>query len=254
MRPESCKQFSSIAERNELRPAARNKRRNGLNSKIVPYSISEAKAKFGSAHLTDGVASAILAFGLKNPMAMSALVDLVCSDNTAKVVAERYSLNPSSLHFWSKRVGLPLRQRGRRSSLEPTAKNARILKFVRAHGITGAARRIGLSKQRVYWVVCRWEPELRGRRSTVKPMVVPRPSRSPARNIIVCFRISTDEWQRLLTAAPVDGENKKSGFSKARAIVLKYISGPGNGGHDKNMVLQGFGSQQHQNKSPRKVI
>src|SRR5712675_642700 len=102
---------------------------------------------------------------------MSALVDLVCSDNTAKFVAERYCLNPSSLHYWGKRVGLPLRQRGRRASLEPTPKHARILELVRNYGITGAARRVGVSKQRVYHIVCRWEPGLRGRRSAPKPLV-----------------------------------------------------------------------------------
>lgn len=196
------------------------------SSAIVVYNPGEAKTKLVSAKVTDEIVAAILALGPTKPPVMSALVDLACSDHTAKEIAKRYAFKPSALHYWGKRIGLPMRQRGRRALLEPTPKHARILEFVRAHGITDAARRVGISRQRAHAIVCRWEPALRGRRAVVKLAVLPRAERRPPRNIVVSFRISAGDWERLLAAAPVDGEGKVSGFAKARAIVLSHLATP----------------------------
>jgi len=206
---------------------ARSNGKTGTDSTIMPYKPDEAKTKLADAEVMDEIVSAILALGTTRPAAMSALVDLACSDETATVIAERYALTVSFIHYWGKRVGLPERQRGRRMLLEPTARHARILELVRAHGVTEAARRVGISRQRAHAVVCRWEPALRGRRPVVKLTVLPRPERHPPRVVVVSFRISAGDWERLLNATPVGGEGEMSGFAKARAIVLRYLSTPG---------------------------
>jgi len=195
----------------------------------VPYKPGEAKTKLTEAKVVDEVASVILALAPTKPVTMSALVDLAISDDTARVIAQRYSLAASALHYWGKRVGLPMRQRGRRVLLEPTPRHARILELVRAHGIAEAARRVGISRQRAHAIICRWEPALRGRRPAIRLTVLPRRERRPPRNIVVSFRISTDDWERLLAATPVDGEGETSGFAKARAIVLSHLSTPSDG-------------------------
>jgi len=207
-------------------PAARHHRRRGPNADIVPYKPDEAKTKLAEARVTTEVVSSILSLAPTKPAVMSALVDLACSDETAKAIAERYALTASFVHYWGKRVGLPKRQRGRRMLLEPTPRHARILELVRAHGITEAARRVGISRQRAHAVVCRWEPALRGRRPVVKLTVLPRPERHPPRVVVVSFRISTGDWERLLNATPVGGEGEMSGFAKARAIVLSHLAAP----------------------------
>ena len=225
------KQTSSSAKpgNNRPKPVIRRHRRRGPNSEIVLYKDDEAKTKLVSAKVTDEIVAAILGLGPTKPSVMSALVDLACSDHTAKEIAKRYAFEPSALHYWGKRIGLPMRQRGRHALLEPTPKHARILELVRSHGITEAARRVGISRQRVHAIVCRWEPALRGRRPAIRLTVLPRPERRPPRNIVVSFRISTDDWEQLLAATPVDGEGETSGFAKARAIVLSHLSAPDDG-------------------------
>jgi hypothetical protein len=203
---------------------------NRLNASIVLYNLDEAKAKLASANIEERIATSILSLGSGRPMVASALVELVCSDATAKSIGARYSLCPSAIHYWSKRVGLPDRQRGARPLLQPRPKHVRILELVSKVGIPETARRAGVSRQHVHQIVCRWAPDLRSRRALPRLKVLPRSTKGQPRNIVVSFRLSREQWARLLAAAPVAGAENQSGFGKARAIVLNYISSPGRGG------------------------
>jgi hypothetical protein len=189
------------------------------NAGILLYTIEEAKTKLAEGGAPVETAAAI----------MSALADLICSDATAKTVADRYALVPSAVHYWAKRAGLPERPRGRRSAMRPNSKLQRILDAVRVEGIAAAARRAGVSRQRVFQIVCRWEPQLKGRRIGSKVVEMRQPARQPRRNIVVSFRISTEEWEKLLIAKCGDGRRQMSGFAKARAIVLGYLNDPNDG-------------------------
>jgi len=193
----------------------------------VLYNSEEAKTKLAGAKTQEEIGAAIVALGAARPSLMSALTDLVCSEITAKAAAERYALAPSAVHYWAKRLGLPERQRGRRPSTQPNPKLRRILDMVRTEGIATAARRVGISRQRVFQIVCRWEPELKGRRIGQKVIKLEQPRR-PRRNIVVSFRISTDEWQKLLATECGSDRRKMSGFAKARAIVLGHLAKPDN--------------------------
>ena len=53
--------------------------------------------------------------------------------------------------------------------------------------------------------------------------------RGPRRNIVVSFRISTDEWQTLLAAKCHSDGRQMSGFAKARAILLSHLASPDDG-------------------------
>jgi hypothetical protein len=206
------------------------------NSRIVPYKPDEAKTKLLGAKINDEVATIILSLEPKRPLVMSALVDMMCSDHTAKAIANRYSLKSSAFQYWARRIGLPMRQRGRRARPRPTAQHARILDLVREHGIAGTARQVGVSRQRVHQIVCRWEPGLRRRAAEPKLKVLRPPKRRAPRNIVVSFRISTDEWERLLETRSYGGKSQMSGFAKARAIVLSHISAPDGGGNESTRI------------------
>jgi hypothetical protein len=156
---------------------------------------------------------------------MTALVDSVCCGNdTAKAIAEKYGLHPSFLSNCRRAVGLPKCQRGRRALIHPTLEHQRILDLVRTDGISGTARKVGLSKQRVFSLVKRWTPGLKGLRPPSKTVSSPRRNHSPRRMVVVSFRLSSDEWNQLLTLRTVAGGQNMSGCQVARAILLHHIS------------------------------
>ena len=201
------------------------------NRNIVLHDAPNANANLMNAKATKEVVTAITALGLKKPALMPALVDCACSDDTAKAIAHRYSIHESVISYWSRRLGLPKRRRGRRALLHPTPEHKKILELVRLHGVAQTARRVGASKQRVYQLVCRWEPELRGHRTAVKVTTVARRKRRPARKIVVSFRLSNNVWKLLSAATPIAGEPRLSGPRKARAIVMNFITSSESTGH-----------------------
>jgi hypothetical protein len=225
-----CKQFSPPTNRlNRPKLKLYRGRRRPTSAGIVLYNLEEAKAKLANAKAPVEIAAAILALVTSRPTIMSVLTDLVCSDATAKAVADRYVLAPSAVHYWAKRVGLPERQRGRRPSMKPSPKLQRILDMVRSDGIAATARRVGISRQRVFQIVCRWEPQLKGRRIKSKFVKLQQPARRPRRDIVVSFRISTDDWRKLLVTQCESDRQQMSGFAKARAIVLSHLANPDDG-------------------------
>lgn len=194
----------------------------------VPLDALEAKAKLRSAKATESLVAAIMAIGTKRPELMSAIVDCICSRDTARAISHRYSIHESVLSYWSRRFGLPLRRRGRRALRHPTLMHQKILELVHQHGVAEAARRMNISKQRASQIVGRWAPELKGRRRSRKVAPLSQHKRRPPpRNIVVSFRISTDEYRRLLAARPSFAAAQSSGFGKARAIVLDFIAPTG---------------------------
>src|SRR2546428_95313 len=196
------------------------------NTGIVLHDTLHAKAKLANANATEAVITAIMALGSKKPALMSAIVDCVCSDDTATEIAHRYSIHASVLSYWSRRFGLPLRRRGRRALRHPAPAHLHLIELVRAHGVSEAARRTGISKQRASQIVGRWAPELKGQRKHRNAKPLPRRKRHSLRSIVVSVRISADEYQRLLAAKPTVAEAGLSGFGKARAIVLGHLAPP----------------------------
>lgn len=211
-------------------PSHRDKQSDG-NPNIVLHHAHEAKEKLVKANVPGDVVAAITALGPKKPALMAALVDCACSDDTSRAIAQRYSVHESTLSCWTKRIGLPMRRRGRPVLKEPTAEHLRILDLVRMYGGAEAARRCSVSRQWVSRIVCEWEPQLGGRRRTAKATTVRPHERRPRRNLVISFRMSAIEWDRLLAAQVTDGDSKLSGPSKARAIVLNHIAPYG--GDDK---------------------
>jgi hypothetical protein len=190
---------------------------------IVLLRRMDAKEKLLKKNVAEGVASAIVALGVKEPALMSALVECVCSNDTAMAIAQRYCIHPSTLSHYSKVVGLPKRRRGRRPNSQPTSMHQKILDLAKTHGLAGTARRIGVSKQWISYVVKKWGPGLKGPREPVE-IVTPSPRKHGPRTVIVSFRLSDEEWQQLVSAKPKLASQKWSPGNHARAMVLEQIA------------------------------
>jgi transposase len=74
-----------------------------------------------------------------------------------KQVAAKYGVGAPTVARWRDGAGLKARPAKRRPMKEPNKRHARILKLVRRYSQTQVARRVGVSKQMVAWVVKRWE-------------------------------------------------------------------------------------------------
>jgi len=210
----------------------RNMQSHSTTHNVLNYNL-KAKEKLGKARFEE-IISAVLMLGPKKPALMAALIDRACSDDTARKIAQRYSVHESTLSLWIRRIGLRAHPRGRRALKEPTSDHKRILELVRAHGGAEAARRSGISKQWVSRVVHKWEPQL-GNRRGAKIATVPTVRRL-RRNFVVSFRMTKVEWDQL-KAAEVQGERTElSGPSKARQIILKHITPPGADGSPKSSL------------------
>ena len=116
---------------------------------------------------------------------------------------------------------------GRRALMQPTEDHVRIIKLVRVHGVSKTALQIGRSRQRVHQVISRWAPELKKFKPNRMSEPVAKRVRLPRRNIVVSFRISSDEWRRL-TKVDIDvGKGRTSVCKKARALVLNSLGPEG---------------------------
>lgn len=190
---------------------------------IVLLNPIDAKEKLLKENLSEEIVAAIVALGPKQPALMSALVECVCSDDTAQAIAQRYCIHPSMLSHCSRAVGLPKRRRGRRPLPEPTLEHLRILDLVRTNGVAETARHVGVSKQRICYVVKQWAPGLKGPSKSSKIVNPPPRKRGPRRTVIVSFRLSMGEWNQLLALEITAGQQNLSGRQKARAILLYHI-------------------------------
>jgi hypothetical protein len=167
---------------------------------------------------------AIVALPARHSSMKSAVRDYLLTDRPLKDIAAANSYTVPAVLYWVRKLGLERRRRGRRALLQPTPEHQHVLELVRKHGISEAARRTGVSKQRVHELICRWAPELRGRRAARQKLVRPVRKRRVPRNIIVSFRITSEDWQRLNKSEIKCNKADVSGFGKARAIVLDYLS------------------------------
>jgi hypothetical protein len=179
---------------------------------------------------------AIMVLAPRHASMKSALKEYLLTDKLLHEVASEHSFSSAALVYWVRKLGLPQRPRGRRMLLKPTEDHNRVIALARLYGIAEAARREGISKQRVSQIVHRWAPELKAKRTRRTMVPLPPSKRRPARNIVVSFRLSSVEWRLLKAAHLASGAIKISGFQKARAIVLNYLIGDGDGGSGANAV------------------
>ena len=144
-----------------------------------------------------------------------------------KLLAEKFGTSPSAIIYQARKAGVPGRKRGRPALLNPTAKHEQIFELVRNYYMAEAARQAGVSRQYVFSLIRHRAPELIKHR-TKKNTTNPSPCRQhrPRRHIVVSFRLSDNELNRLRNVNIRSVKPVKSLFDKARAIVLQKISRP----------------------------
>jgi len=154
----------------------------------------------------------------------SALIAYLTTTALAHDIARQHGFTSSVLSYWARKLGLPLRCRGRRHLAQPTLRQRRILMLVQRYGIAAAARRIGRSRQFVHQIVGRWAPELRRVRTAPPVAYRRRRAGQQPRDFVVCFRVSEQELTSLAKARIPDTSRGLSANEKARKLVLRYLS------------------------------
>jgi hypothetical protein len=151
----------------------------------------------------------------------SALIAYLTTPALSKDIACKHGFTAAVLSHWARKLGLPLRGRGRRPLIRATRQHRRILNLVRKHGMAATARRIGCSRQHVHQIVARRAPELHA--------VLPRSNstrriRRTPREFVVSFRLTMGELKAL---ANVEGLKVRRGVStnaKAREVILQFLA------------------------------
>lgn len=183
-----------------------------------------AREKSLRRNVSDEVIQTILSVKPRLSRLQPALIELLSSKSTAKSIAKKHGVSEPTLSYWTQRLKLPRRRRGRPVLLGPTPLHERMLALVRIHGVAEAARRSGLSRQRVHQVVCTWAPELKGHSRKCRMENHPNTGKPAPKDVVVSFRLTRDEWQRL-TNTDVQAPTPLNAGNKARLIVLQKILG-----------------------------
>lgn len=152
-----------------------------------------------------------------------ALIAYLTTPALACDIARQHGFSASVLSFWARKLGLPLRRRGRRRLAAPSLQHRRILTLVQHYGMAATARRIGRTRQYVQQIVARWAPGLRPVRAV--PPVSYRRCREghQPRDYIVCFRVSEQEIKDLANAEILDMPRGLSAHEIAREVVLRFL-------------------------------
>ena len=153
-----------------------------------------------------------------------ALKEYLVTDRTLNDIAQEYSCTAAALLYWIRKLGLHHRKRGRRLLQNPTEDHNRVIALVRNYGVAETARREGVSRQRVFHIVCRWAPELKGRRIHQK---AGQSSDRQSRKYKVSLELSADEWRLLRASQPVVVRPNMSPLEKARVIILRHLKQAG---------------------------
>lgn len=123
----------------------------------------------------------------------AAMTDYLAKKKTLNQISQRYGLSPAAITVTAKKLGLPLRNRGRWRLKHPTTLHKKIITTAETKSGRYAAAKFGISKQRVSAIVHRWK----GWRTAEKAK-----RQLPAkRSYVVSFRIarnSHDQLQRIL--------------------------------------------------------
>jgi hypothetical protein len=194
----------------------------GVNKLTLLQSGFAAKPKATSDPEVQRMVDSIMQLSPRHEAMKCALKEYLLTERPLSEIAAEHSYSGPAVTYWLRKLHLRRRRRGRPSS-RPSAKGQQIIDLVRSHGMVQAARRTGVSRQRVHEVVSRWAPELKGRGRIRKLLQVAEPKRRLRRNFVVSFRVTSEDWQRLIASQPTPQTNGSSAGAKARGIVLKEL-------------------------------
>jgi hypothetical protein len=86
----------------------------------------------------------------------AAMADYQKPDLTTEEIALKHGISSATLTVWAKKVGVPLRRRGRRKYEMPTPRQREILRLASVYRYDEVGKRFGVSKQCIHQTVQRW--------------------------------------------------------------------------------------------------
>lgn len=92
----------------------------------------------------------------------AAITEYAAGKLSTAEIAKKYNVAPSTLTFWSHKLGQTLRGRGRPKMSVPTVRQRKILEMVRTKSYADVGKQFGVTKQMVSQIVNRWN----GKRSS----------------------------------------------------------------------------------------
>lgn len=98
-----------------------------------------------------------------------ALALYVKNELTTKAIADQFGISASTLTAWAQHAKLPLRSRGRRTQLEPNARQKAILEMAEYATYEQVGQQFGCEKQAVHRMVKRWKDWTKPKRPPFEP-------------------------------------------------------------------------------------
>ena len=151
---------------------------------------------------------------------------------TSKEIAQRFHVSPATLTVWARKSRVPLRGRGRRAGVEPSAAIQLILLEAWTGSYAAAGVRFGVTKQRVGQLVKRWRAwavAQFGQRKTRHHKTDQGQEQraiAPVRPHVISFRIADSELTKLLAEGGTgSGPWARSPHSVARSCLLRFLEG-----------------------------
>lgn len=128
----------------------------------------------------------------------SMLKDYVEGKKSVDAIAKHYGVTPGALTTRVKKLGLPLRGRGRWQREKPTPKQKQIIAFAAKESCQKAALKFGISKQRVSKIVSRWKDQsLSSSAKRCEPKASISAAASQQKLHVISFRVDSYFLDRL---------------------------------------------------------
>jgi Homeodomain-like domain len=145
-------------------------------------------------------------------------------ERPVKIIAAKFGLSPASLILQAREAQIKGRKRGRRRLLQPKSTHLRIIKMYRKSSGHTIAKRLGLSPQRVYNVLKRWDhlflkPVVRS--TSCSAQSLPQTKRD-LRDTIVSFRLTAKEIESVKGLLRDLGLSRQ--LSKGRACRIVFLA------------------------------
>ena len=153
------------------------------------------------------------------------IFEYLYSDLAVSAIARRHKISMATVTNRVRSAGFDLRGRGRNRRKEPLPGQKSMLKLVGELTYEQIGQRFGCRKQNVQRLCKRWPAWIRKRhqRGTFRDEQA-KPERGKVREIILTFRVTESEADRL-RAANVPAQRRKLSLNqRARLIMLKAIS------------------------------
>jgi hypothetical protein len=140
-------------------------------------------------------------------------------------LAMRHGVSPATITYWVKKAGLSLRHPGRRPLRQPNRTHRQIIELAQHQTYEETGRKFGLSRQRVHYIIKRWEGD-RPRKSELSATLPGPGDIREKKGEVISFRLSGKQVSKVQEFLQPFGVNGIASNSRAcRAVLLMVLAG-----------------------------